>query len=48
MNVDAFFELAGLAFKALGWFLTVFLVLSIGCAAIYVVVWCVLWQAVFG
>lgn len=43
--MDAVFELAELAMKLLGWVLGVFLVLTIGCAAIYIVAWGVLWHA---
>ena len=43
--MDALFELAGFAFKLLGWLLAVFLVLSLVCAAVYVVAWGVLWHA---
>lgn len=43
--MDAFFELAGWAMRLFGWVLGVFLALSIGCAAVYIVAWGVLWHA---
>ncbi len=42
--IDVFFSLVTLALRVSGWLLRAFLVLTVGCAAVYIVVWGIFWK----